>query len=64
MQSDKFGEFKYKSMADCFSQQYKENGLRTFYKGYLICLMRSFPVNAAAMLTYRFMQKISGAAAN
>lgn len=64
MQSDKFGDFRYKNMADCFRQQYKENGVRTFFKGYVICLMRSFPVNAAAMLTYRFMQKVSGVAAN
>lgn len=59
MQSDKLGNFRYKGMIDCFSQQYRENGWRTFYKGYLICLMRSFPVNAAAMVTYRIMQKLS-----
>lgn len=63
MQSDKFGEFKYKNMLDCFRQQYKENGLRTFFKGYLICLLRSFPVNAAAMVTYRLMQKLSNVTA-
>lgn len=64
MQSDKFGNFRYKSMIDCFSQQYRENGWRTFYKGYLICLMRSFPVNAAAMVTYRIMQKLSKVSAS
>lgn len=59
MQSDKFESFRYKNMADCFRQQFQENGWRTFFKGYLICLMRSFPVNAAAMVTYRVMQKLS-----
>lgn len=59
MQSDKFGNFRYKGMVDCFRQQLNENGWKTFYKGYVICLMRSFPVNAAAIVTYRFMQKIS-----
>ena len=60
MQSDKFGEFRYKSMADCFVQQYRENGWRTFFKGYVICMMRSFPVNSAMMVTYRLMQRLSG----
>jgi solute carrier family 25 carnitine/acylcarnitine transporter 20/29 len=60
MQSDKLGDLKYKSMAQCFSDQYRQGGWRTFYKGYLICLMRSFPVNAAAITVYRFMQKVTG----
>jgi solute carrier family 25 (mitochondrial carnitine/acylcarnitine transporter), member 20/29 len=61
MQSDKLGDFKYKSMAHCFSEQYKQGGWRVFYKGYLICMMRSFPVNAASITVYRFMQKVTGA---
>jgi solute carrier family 25 carnitine/acylcarnitine transporter 20/29 len=61
MQSDKFGEFKYKNMAQCFSEQFKQNGWRTFFKGYVICMMRSFPVNAAAITVYRFMQNVTGA---
>jgi solute carrier family 25 carnitine/acylcarnitine transporter 20/29 len=64
MQSDKFGEFRYKNMLDCFRQQYAEYGIKTFYKGYIICMMRSFPVNAAAMVTYRLMQRISGVASH
>ena len=60
MQSDKFGDFRYKSMWQCFSEQYKLGGIRTFFKGYVICMMRSFPVNAAAITTYRFMQRITG----
>jgi hypothetical protein len=59
MQSDKFGNFKYSSMFDCFRKEYGVNGWRTFYKGYLICLLRSFPVNAAAMVTYRIMQRLT-----
>ena len=60
MQTDKLGDLKYKSMAQCFSEQFKLGGWRAFYKGYLICMMRSFPVNAAAIVVYRFMQKITG----
>lgn len=64
MQSDKLGNFRYKSMLDCFRQQFAENGVRTFFKGYLICMMRSFPVNSAAMITYRLMQRLSNVSAN
>ena len=64
MQTDKFGEFKFKSTLDCFKTQFQEGGIRTFYKGYVICMMRSFPVNAAAMVTYRIMQRISNVASH
>jgi solute carrier family 25 carnitine/acylcarnitine transporter 20/29 len=59
MQSDKFGEFKYKNMISCFKDQYATGGWRAFFKGYVICMMRSFPVNAAAITVYRFMQKVT-----
>jgi solute carrier family 25 carnitine/acylcarnitine transporter 20/29 len=59
MQSDTFGNFKYSSMADCFRKEYSAHGWRAFYKGYLICMLRSFPVNAAALVTYRIMQRFT-----
>jgi solute carrier family 25 carnitine/acylcarnitine transporter 20/29 len=59
MQSDKFGDFRYKTTLQCFKDQYKLGGWRTFFKGYVICLMRSFPVNSAAITTYRFMQNLT-----
>lgn len=64
MQSDKLGDFKYKSMAQCFRDQFRAGGWQTFFKGYLICLMRSFPVNSAAITVYRFMQKVTGTGSN
>lgn len=64
MQSDKFGEFKYKTMLQCFQDQYSQHGYKTFFKGYVICMLRSFPVNAAALITYRFMQRVTGVSAN
>lgn len=64
MQTDKLGDFKYKSTLQCFKDSYDSHGVKGFYKGYLICMMRSFPVNAAAIVVYRFMQKISGVTAH
>jgi hypothetical protein len=48
-------------MAQCFREQYKAGGVNTFFKGYLVCMMRSFPVNAAAITTFRFMQRVTNA---
>lgn len=62
MQSDKLGDLKYPSMWSVFKDHYKTHGIGTFYKGYVICMMRSFPVNAAAMVTYRLMQRLSNVA--
>ena len=61
MQSDKFGDYKYQSMLQCFRDQYAMGGWRTFFKGYVICMCRSFPVNAVFVFTYRTMQKVTGA---
>jgi solute carrier family 25 carnitine/acylcarnitine transporter 20/29 len=63
MQSDKFGSFKYTSMIDCFRKEYWTHGWKTFYKGYLICMLRSFPVNSASIVTYRIMQRVTDARA-
>ncbi len=62
MQTDNLANPKYKSMMQCFRDSYKAHGLGGFFKGYLICMMRSFPVNAAAIVTYRTMQKLSNVA--
>ena len=62
MQTDKLGDFKYKSTLQCFQESYKNHGMGGFFKGYLICMMRSFPVNAAAIVVYRLMQRLSNAA--
>lgn len=43
---------------DCVRQQYALAGWRGFFKGYVICMMRSFPVNAGALVSYRVMQNL------
>lgn len=64
MQTDKLGDFKYKTTMDCFRQKYQEHGVKGFFKGYTICMMRSFPVNAASIIVYRFMQRITNVQAH
>lgn len=47
MQSDGFGkEMRYKSMRDCFTQTYRGEGLRGFWKGIAPTLLRAMPVSA------------------
>jgi len=60
MQSDNLSNLKYKTMGECFRDQYKSGGWRTFFKGYVICMMRSFPVNAAAVTVFRVMENLTG----
>lgn len=43
---------------DCVRQQYALTGIQGFFKGYLICMLRSFPVNSGALISYRIMQKL------
>ena len=64
MQTDKLGNFKYENTLDCIKQKYAEHGLKGFYKGYVICMLRSFPVNAASIIVYRLMQRLTGVKAH
>jgi hypothetical protein len=44
-------------MLHCFKEQSK-GGYQVFFKGYLICMLRSFPVNAGGLVAYRLMQNL------
>lgn len=48
----------YLGFIDCFKKQYAISGVKGFFKGYVICMMRSFPVNAGALVSYRLMQNL------
>lgn len=60
MQTDNLDNKKYHSTLQCFRDKYAEHGIRGFYKGYVICMMRSLPTNAAAIVVYRLMQRVTG----
>lgn len=42
------------------SQRYAEGGLKTFYKGYLVCLLRAAPVNAGGFLAFEAAMRVLG----
>jgi hypothetical protein len=39
-------------MIDCFIKTHKEEGIKTFTKGFSVCLIRSVPVNAGTFLAF------------
>lgn len=52
IQSQIPSNIQYKSAMDCAKRKYKEEGLRTFFKGFGVTMMRSFPVNGAGFFSF------------
>mmetsp|Transcript_2208 Transcript_2208/g.2945 ORF Transcript_2208/g.2945 Transcript_2208/m.2945 type:complete len:289 (+) Transcript_2208:96-962(+) len=50
----------YKGILDCFGKTYAENGLKSFYKGYLPSIARAVPVNAAIFTGFTAAKKALG----
>ena len=53
LQVDGMGGAKrqYTGMLNCFAKSYREEGVRTFFRGLNATLLRAFPVNAATFVT-------------
>eukprot|EP00042_Codosiga_hollandica_P023607 m.94593 g.94593 ORF g.94593 m.94593 type:complete len:290 (-) comp51257_c0_seq1:843-1712(-) len=53
MQADHYDKSRrtYKGYADCIRQIYASSGIKGFYKGFAPCIARSFPANAALLVT-------------
>lgn len=60
IQSDDINQRKFVSAIDCVKKQYKAEGIRTFFKGLGITMLRSFPVNGAGFLTFESMMRLTG----
>lgn len=43
----------YKNMVDCAKKIYAKEGPKVFFKGFLPCIIRSFPANAACFICYQ-----------
>jgi len=52
MQTDDLANKKYKNLRDVFSQRMKEGGVKTFYKGLGVTLIRAVFVNAGAFFSF------------
>ena len=59
VQSDDLKNRKYKGMIDCYNQR-KIDGLKSFFRGYSVCMMRSVPVNAGGFLAFELVMRELG----
>ncbi|KAF0975263.1 hypothetical protein FDP41_006015 [Naegleria fowleri] len=51
-------ELKYKGLIDCVKKIYlEEGGMKGFYRGFVPCLLRSFPTNGASFLAWELAMK-------
>lgn len=57
LQSDYRG-LKYSGASDCILQAYREGGIRVFYRGLVMNVIRAGPVSAATLSTYELVKDI------
>jgi len=60
MQSQNLSDLSYRNSIDCAKQMYRIEGIRTFFKGLGITLLRSFPVNGIAFFSYEYIMRKMG----
>jgi solute carrier family 25 carnitine/acylcarnitine transporter 20/29 len=60
MQTDDLENKKYKNMRDVFVQRLKEGGVKTFYKGLGVTLIRAIFVNAGAFFAFEGSMRAMG----
>ncbi|XP_028850710.1 mitochondrial carnitine/acylcarnitine carrier protein-like isoform X5 [Denticeps clupeoides] len=52
------GQLKYSGPVDCAVQLYKEQGLRSVYKGTILTLLRDVPSTGVYFLTYEYLKHL------
>jgi solute carrier family 25 carnitine/acylcarnitine transporter 20/29 len=60
IQSDNLDNRKYTSSIDCLKKKYHEEGIRTFFKGLGVTMIRSFPVNGCGFVAFEAMMRALG----
>lgn len=56
VQTDDLVNRKYNGMIDCFNKR-KVDGLKSFFRGYSVCMMRSIPVNSGGFLAFEMAMR-------
>jgi len=64
IQSQNIESRKYKNSFDCIQKKYAEEGIKTFFKGLGITMIRSFPVNGCGFMAFEFMMRYLGRRGN
>jgi hypothetical protein len=56
MQNDNINNPQYRSVWDCVKQTYRTGGIRQFYTGLSLTLLRAFPVHASVFITMEMLK--------
>jgi solute carrier family 25 carnitine/acylcarnitine transporter 20/29 len=59
VQTDDLVKRKYSGMLDCYNQR-KSEGIKSFFRGYTVCMMRSVPVNAGGFFVFEMVMRWLG----
>lgn len=60
IQSQSLSKILYKSATECAIMKYKNHGFKTFFKGFGVTMMRSFPVNGTGFFSFEAMMRLTG----
>ncbi|CAG9323404.1 unnamed protein product [Blepharisma stoltei] len=60
IQSDSYANPKYKNLRECVRLTYKEFGMAGYFKGFVPCILRAFPVNAAVLTGFEVTMSLFG----
>mmetsp|Transcript_26283 Transcript_26283/g.25900 ORF Transcript_26283/g.25900 Transcript_26283/m.25900 type:complete len:128 (+) Transcript_26283:513-896(+) len=60
IQSDSYANPKYKNLRECVKLTYKEFGMAGYFKGFVPCILRAFPVNAAVLTGFEVTMSLFG----
>lgn len=60
IQSQSLSKIQYKSATECARVKFQKYGYRTFFKGFGVTMLRSFPVNGAGFLSFEAMMRLTG----
>ena len=60
IQSQKIDRIRYRSALHCARVKFEEEGMKTFYKGLGVTMLRSFPVNGVGFVTFEIAMNFLG----
>lgn len=60
LQADSLANPRYKNSFDCARQILQAEGIGGFYRGFIPCILRAFPANAATFLAFEMTMRTIG----
>lgn len=60
IQSQQIKKIQFRSATHCMIEKYKQEGLKTFFKGMGVTMLRSYPVNGVGFLIFELAKRFTG----